>query len=338
VHIVVDADALAYTAGFASQRVRYDYTVHVAGDVISEGIVDTRDEYAAAEAMMPEGASLEVATVIEAEPLVNALAMVKRTLLSIESALDEAGLEFDRMHLYLTGKGNFRESLATIKGYKANRIGLERPVHYKAIRRYLKERWGAQVVSGMEADDALAMEAALYAYDPERVCIVSMDKDLMTVPGRLYNFKRKKMYITTPIEALRNFYTQILVGDTVDNIGGCYKCGPKKAEELLGGLETEEAMYAAVLAEYARSLARPGCPYGALGAEGALLENARLLHLLRLPGKMWEPPGSRTDPTLRNALRGRWITVPCGSSTRPLPSNSPSLSEDAPAEPAAPNP
>lgn len=291
--VLVDADALAYTAGFASQKVVYDWTVHRDGEVLGEGIASTRDEVEAVSVDAPEGATVDVVSVVDAEPLINALAMTKRTLLAIESAMDEAGVEFDRLELYLTGKGNFRESIATIKGYKANRVGMQKPVHYKAIRRYMKERWGALVVHGIEADDELATQAAWEKYDPGRVCIVSMDKDLRTVPGLLYNFRRKQFYTITPQEALVNFYRQLLTGDTVDNIGGCFKCGEKRAAEVVNESLSEEQMYQVVLAEYVKSLERKGCPYVLLGAEDALLENARLLHLRRSPGEMWVPPSAR---------------------------------------------
>ena len=289
--VLVDADFLAYSCGFASQRAVYDYTVDIGGEVLSEGIVSTRDEIEAIDAMRPDGAVLTVTPVIEAEPVVNALAMCKRTLLGIETVMDEAKIEFDRLDLFLTGKGNFREGIATIRGYKANRIGVERPVHYKAIRRYMAERWGAITVDGYEADDAVAMMAHMYQYDPDRICIVSVDKDLLTVPGRLYNFKKKLMRIVTPEEALRAFYRQMLTGDVVDNILGCYKSGDKRALTVIpDDLTDGKDMYGRVLEEFRASMTRKGCPYTHMTAEAVVLETGRLLHMQRWIGQMWEPP------------------------------------------------
>jgi len=294
VRVLVDADALAYTCGFAGQHVVYDWTLtDVEGRAVDEGVTGDKTELQALEIDRPLGTVLSVESIVVAQPLVNVLAMCKNALLKIEEAMDKEGLTFKKLELLLTGKGNFRDQIATIVGYKANRVGVDRPVHYKAIRRYMVERWGAQTVHGIEADDQLAIIAASEEYDPERVCIVSMDKDLETVPGRLYNFKRRTMRILSEREALVNFYRQILTGDVVDNIKGCYKCGKVRAEQVVHeGLE-EEAMYRACLAEYQESLKRKGCLYVNLGAEAALLENARLLHMLRAPGVQWLPPSAR---------------------------------------------
>lgn len=289
--ILVDADALAYTCGFAAQRTVYDWTTVLNGEVVGEGIVTTKEELEATELMMPEGASLHVSPVIDAEPLVNALAMCKRTLLNIETVMDEHKFYFDRLHLFLTGSGNFREKLATIRGYKANRVGMERPVHYHAIRRYMTERWKAVTVEGYEADDAVAMEAFNHNYSPELVCIVSMDKDLKTVPGRLYNFRKREMRVITPDEALRHFYRQMLTGDVVDNILGCFKAGDKRAMDLIpDDLTDEQEMYRRVLEEFRASMARKGCPYTHMSAENVVLETGRLLHMQRYVGDMWSPP------------------------------------------------
>jgi hypothetical protein len=289
--VLVDSDFLSYSCGFASQRTAYDYTVEIDGDLLSEGIVSTRDELDAIEAMKPEGSTLHINTVIEAEPLVNALAMCKRTLLNIESAMDEAHLAFDRLDLFLTGKGNYRNEIATIRGYKANRVGTERPVHYKAIRRYMVERWNAAVVDGYEADDAVSIIAASYNYDPEAVCIVSVDKDLMTVPGRLYNFRKKTMRIITPEEAYRAFYRQMLTGDVVDNILGCFRAGEKKALTIVPDTMNDPVdMYRGVLGEFKASMSRAGCPYSHMSPEAVVLETGRLLHMQRKVGELWEPP------------------------------------------------
>lgn len=290
--VLVDADALAYTAGFASQSVVYDWCYHKDGEVIDEGITADKSYLPFLEMERPLGVEFSYESRVEAQPLENALAMTKRSLLHIEDTLNREEVEFKRMELFLTGKGNYRERLATIRPYKGNRTA-ERPVHYAAIRRYMTERWKAETVDGMEADDMLAIIAHQEDYDPDRVLIVSMDKDLMTVPGRLYNFKRKKFYHVTPQQALLNFYKQCLTGDVVDNIGGCYRCGPKRADEILHVTQHEIRMYEAVLEEYEASLTRKDCPYVDLGAEAALLENARLLHMQRRVGEMWVPPTVR---------------------------------------------
>jgi len=291
--VLVDADVMAYAGGFATQKTIYDVMAVLPDGEVHHLMTPLQDEITAWIMILPRGTEIDITPVVEAEPLVNALALCKRTLLGIESAFDAAGHEFKHLELFLTGKGNYRDSIATIKGYKANRVGKEKPVHYKAIRRYMVERWDAVTVEGYEADDAVAMEAHILGYDPARVCIVSMDKDLRTVPGLLYNFKRKKFYTITENEALCNFYLQALTGDVVDNIGGCFKCGEKGASEIVRLGMSEEEMYQAVLAEYEASVKRKGCPYVGLGAAAALLENCQLLHMMRWKGQRWSPASVR---------------------------------------------
>ncbi len=297
--VVVDSDFYAYACGGATQRTVYDYVAVLGEDVIEAGIAENKADVEAVRSSLPEGAELHVTDIVDAEPLEHALALCKRSLLGVEQAMDEAGVEFDRLELYLTGKGNFREEIATIKGYKANRKDNVRPVHYKGIRRYMRERWGAVVVKGWEADDALAMAAHQHNYDGEQVVLVSQDKDLRTVPGRHYNPRKKAWSVVTEREALLNFYRQVVTGDTVDAIGGVYRMGKKGADELLVGLNdaTEEAIARAVLLAYEQSLHRQGCPY--TNAKEAMLENGRLLHMARspeetVPGGYWNFPWERT--------------------------------------------
>ena len=59
--------------------------------------------------------------------------------------------------LYISGKDNFREKVATILPYKGNRDPLHKPKYYKEIREYLKDAYGAQVVDGQEADDEIGI-------------------------------------------------------------------------------------------------------------------------------------------------------------------------------------
>lgn len=298
--IIVDADVYAYSCGGATQKTLYDWVAVMGGDVIEGGIAENKADVEAARSSLPEGAEFHVTDIVDAEPLEHALALCKRSLLGVEQAMDEAGVEFAKLELYLTGKGNFRENIATIRGYKANRIGKARPVHYRGIRRYMRERWGAQVVRGYEADDALAMVAHDHGYDGSACIIVSGDKDLRTVPGRHYNPRKKAWSVVTEQEALLNFYRQVLTGDAVDNIGGCYKAGPKAADALLSTLfdADEETIAQAVLELYVQSAEKKGCPIIAAGEE-AMLENCRLLHMCRTveetqPGGYWNFPWERT--------------------------------------------
>lgn len=80
----------------------------------------------------------------------------------------------------------------------------------------------------LEADDILGLLTA-----PDRV-LVTIDKDLRTVPGWHYNPDKEDFPVrVTPAEARRALMRQWLTGDSTDNIRGCPAIGPKKAEKFL---------------------------------------------------------------------------------------------------------
>jgi len=180
----------------------------------------------------------------------------------------------DEVWGYLTGKGNFRNEIAVTAPYKGNRI-LVKPYHYQLLREYMERAWGFEVIEGMEADDAIGIES--YRNEPDETLIVSIDKDLNMIRGHHYNFVKEERYYVTEEEAIRNFYLQILTGDKVDNIIGLAGIGPVKSKKLLVDCNNELEMYEAVLKAYD-------------GDEARVLENARLLWILREEKQVWQPP------------------------------------------------
>jgi len=141
--------------------------------------------------------------------------------------------EADSYRLFLTGKDNFR--MKVDPEYKANRKGTAKPVHYDEIRKYMANHLKAEVIDGMEADDALALNQT------EDTVIASIDKDLLMVAGRHYNFVKDEYKTVTPEEGIRWFYTQLLMGDKVDNIIGIRGIGIKKAEKILDASDDWDA-------------------------------------------------------------------------------------------------
>jgi hypothetical protein len=180
----------------------------------------------------------------------------------------------DQWKLYLTGSNNFRISIAKTAVYKGNRIA-PKPQHLPALRKHLVDEWGAVIVEGIEADDAVATHATELGYNNS--VISSVDKDLDQIPGWHYNFVKDIAYHITPEEGMYRFYKQILTGDSADNIIGLKGIGPVKADKMLDECDTEVKLYNACVQAYE-------------GDEERVLENARLLWLRRCEGQMWEPP------------------------------------------------
>jgi hypothetical protein len=177
---------------------------------------------------------------------------------------------------FLTGKGNFRDSIAVTVPYKGQRVS-EKPVHLQALRDHLVNSWGFEVVNGIEADDAVGIAA--YAVPEDESIMVHIDKDLNQFRGWHYNYRKKEKYYVSEFEGLTAFYTQILTGDRIDNILGLKGIGPVKAKRILEECTNENELYQAVLKAYE-------------GDQQRVLENGQLLWLQRSPNQVWTLPSS----------------------------------------------
>ena len=181
----------------------------------------------------------------------------------------------DEYHMYISGKSNFRYSLATIQPYKGNRDGLEKPFHYDNARQYLTDEWHAEMTVGIEADDALGLAQT------EGTMIATLDKDIDCVPGMHFNWVKGKEYDVSLVDANRNFYCQVLTGDTTDNIPGLYKVGAASAYCKRVREYTEEVdMFNEVLGMYKN--------YFGSYAKQFMLENCKLLWILQKRKGYWE--------------------------------------------------
>lgn len=251
-----------------------------------------------------------------AEPVENCLHSVK---LQLQAILD--ALETTEYKIFLTGQNNYRDTL--VDYYKANRDRNKRPIHYNAIREYLINVWGAEVIDGMEADDALGISQLEWRlkciqdrpeYKFETVeslsstIIVTNDKDLDMIPGWHYNFVKDDKYFMEEQPAFVQFYCQMLEGDTSDNIPGVYKITGKKVSkwaplfEPLGDMKTEKEMwehvyltYCDIFFEYSgvsddSEERKPIKRVIGKAVKEKLRETGKLLWMKRTPEDDWEPP------------------------------------------------
>ena len=174
-------------------------------------------------------------------------------------------------NVYLTGSGNFRRELAP--SYKANRPD-SRPTHWQAVREFLVTQHKAQICDGFEADDEMGVQQ-----DKETMSTVicSIDKDLLQIPGRHYNFVRKEHKVVDRDQGLKHLYLQSLIGDRSDNIIGVAGIGPVKAEQALAELLPEEWY------DKCREL---------YNDDERFHLNMKLLYIWQKPNDMWEPPNA----------------------------------------------
>ena len=211
-------------------------------------------------------------------------------------------LECDNFELYITGKGNFRNELAVTAPYKGNRKDMKKPRHYDALRAFIVDM-GGKLIEGMEADDAISIEATRMG---DECVVVSIDKDLDQIAGLHYNFVKKELYEISEEEGLKNFYKQILTGDRVDNIMGIKGCGPVKAGKLIDPCKSEQEMFDVCVKAYNDD--------GQNGVE-RVTENAHLLWLLRHLNQPYRPPSNSQD--LNGQLKSSLISANTEDVTQP---------------------
>lgn len=192
----------------------------------------------------------------------------------VEGIIESTGT--DDYQGYISGKGNFRYGVATIKQYKGNRTSLSKPAHYDAIRQYLVDVYDAKTSVDMEADDLIGL-----SHDPEEDMICTLDKDLNCIPGLHYNWTNGLCQYITEHQANKYFYSQVLTGDDTDNIPGLYGVGAKsKLVESVWGCGTEEDMMKLVTDEYEKR-------FGSYWKQ-FFLENCKLLWILQSRKPLWE--------------------------------------------------
>ena len=308
-HIIVDADPIVYRSGFAAETHNYEvFYENEEGEMISKYFArDTEttagDKKKAWAKENPEWTQMDQQRIVEAEPVAFCLNGVKLAMNACVADIErETKLKATQVTVLLSGPDNFREKLATIKEYKGNREPDYKPTHYQAIRDYLGRRFDAIVIHGREADD----EVSILARADEGVTVVAtIDKDLDQVPGMHYDYAKKVLYEVAPREAMLCFFTQLLAGDTVDNIQGLFRVGVGKAEKLLvawekeaGDTRLQDHWWTQTVKEYDANIKKypDKYPEGMTGEEAAL-ETARLVYMQQYEGQLWTPPG-QPDATL----------------------------------------
>lgn len=131
-------------------------------------------------------------------------------------------------------RNNFRKDI--LPTYKAHRAAVQPPMIRSALEEYLRNKPEAKYKPTLEADDVLGILATnpkLYrGFDK---IVVSLDKDLHSVPGKHFNWKKKdEGILEISLEDANRFHMlQTLAGDQSDGYTGCPGIGVKRAERML---------------------------------------------------------------------------------------------------------
>lgn len=188
---------------------------------------------------------------------------------------------------------NFRKDI--LPSYKGNRKEVAKPEKLKFAKDFLKRAFKTSFQKSLEADDVMGKIST----DPQinkvfKPIIVSIDKDMETIPGYLYNpskDKNKPRKITLP-QANKNFMYQTLVGDTVDGYKGCPGIGEVNANRILEKAYEEGALWATDDQMLSIMWVHVIAAYESKGfTEEDALVQARCARILRTEdARMWYPP------------------------------------------------
>lgn len=183
--------------------------------------------------------------------------------------------------------GNFRRKI--LPTYKGNRASTKKPMILQHIKQWLIDERDAYFRPGLEGDDCMGILATMKGKD-ERI-IVSIDKDMKTIPGLFYRNEDDGLVEISNDEADYWHLFQTLTGDSTDGYSGCPGIGPKKAEAILMGVAkpwgTGKEAWDAVVTAFVKA---------GLGEEEALVQ-ARVARILRASDynfkkkepKLWNP-------------------------------------------------
>ena len=153
----------------------------------------------------------------------------------------EDRFEIEKVITFNGSKGNFRKKITPV--YKANRKKQDLPPLLHDMHDYVKKQYNSVYGYGIETDDLVSAYWFSLSKDlgRENVMIVSIDKDYRQFPALIYNYhyNHREIIDITPEEAMFNFYSQMIEGDTADNVNYFKGKGKKFAENYLKNCKTK---------------------------------------------------------------------------------------------------
>lgn len=142
-------------------------------------------------------------------------------------------LEADEAILCLTDGINWR--MDVLPTYKSNRADKVRPALLPVMREHILNNHKSYLRPTLEGDDCMGILATHPNLIKGEKVIVSIDKDMKTIPTKVYNPNRDEEGIVDISEEEANWWHlfQTITGDTTDGYKGCPNAGKETAIELL---------------------------------------------------------------------------------------------------------
>ena len=242
---VVDADSLLYIATSSKQETYY--TINTTDETISQ--LRFQDKHKAVEYSANH---CDFAPIVPNAKLTGTLEDAADHFKSL--AKDITSTVKAKSNVFFIGneEPTFRDKLASIATYKGNREGRTPLLLLKPLKEYLIEHEMVNVADvGFEADDLVIITTKMLLDAGETPVLCGRDKDALQFPCHHYNYNKDEFLIVTELEGLSNFYSQMLTGDTVDNIKGLFGVGKASAHvKHIKNHKTEGMMFNYVYDEY----------------------------------------------------------------------------------------
>jgi hypothetical protein len=160
----------------------------------------------------------------------------EEVIFSCDFFIDEMLRESKATHYIALIKGSrtTKNRLAVNPDYKGNRPK-ESPKYWDLCKQHFIENWGAVEVNDMEVDDAVAI--CYYELVDSFICAIDNDLLGLSTQGKLphFNWRKKEFYTVSNYNASFKFWSDMICGQSGDNIKGLSKKGVKFAENLLKG-------------------------------------------------------------------------------------------------------
>ena len=140
-------------------------------------------------------------------------------------------------------KNNFRKDISAT--YKLNRTQ-KRPDILPLLHDMVKLEYNSIYGDGVETDDVVATLWAeeVLVNGVDSVIIMSLDKDYKQFPCWFYdyNYKKRELIKISEQEAIENFYSQMIIGDTADNVNYCKGFGKAYTKKLFKDFKNEYSL------------------------------------------------------------------------------------------------
>jgi 5'-3' exonuclease len=176
--------------------------------------------------------------IIDADSLIYRVAATSAGILQARNSLERAihdiiyTLSGEEVLVLVKGENNFRyDAYPEYKSHRPDSLPQDIRDRVNELYEYAYEIYSQ--CHGGEADDYASMLAEQSYNQGESFIVCHLDKDLDTIPGTHYNYSKGIVYEVTPLEGYRFLMKQLLMGDSTDNIKGCYKVGAVKADRIL---------------------------------------------------------------------------------------------------------